>query len=90
MGGWVEERYEALSRMAGLMERMGYEWGLAEAKYLEAFAFYPIRAEPLYRIARHWYDAKQYEVALLFASRAYSVPFPTQVRLFINPDIYEF
>ena len=90
MGGWIEERSDALSRWAGLKERMGYEWGLAEATYLEAFAFNPIRAEPLYRIARHWYDAKQYEVALLFALRAYRIPFPTQVRLFINPDIYEF
>ena len=25
MGGWFEERYEALVRMAGLLERMGYE-----------------------------------------------------------------
>ncbi|KAK8797797.1 hypothetical protein WA171_005328, partial [Blastocystis sp. BT1] len=90
MGGWIEERYEALSRMAGLMERMGYAWGMAEEKHLQAFEFFPKRAESLYRIAKHWYDEKQYEVAFLFASRAYQIPFPTQVRLFINPDIYSF
>ena len=90
MGGWIEERYEALSRMAGLMERMGYAWGMEEEKHLQAFEFFPKRAESLYRIAKHWYDEKQYEVAFLFASRAYQIPFPTQVRLFINPDIYSF
>ena len=77
MGGWFEERYEALVRMAGLLE-------------LKAYEFLPIRAEPLYLIARHWYNAKQYQSALLFAAKAYAIPFPTSIRLFINPTIYHY
>ena len=90
MGGWVEEQYEALSRMAGLMEQMEYAWAVVEEKLLYAYGLLPIRAEPLYRIAKHWYDEKQYDIAFLFAVRAYHLPFPTSVRLFINPTIYEF
>ena len=88
MGGWFEERYEALVRMAGLLERMGYDWPACEELYLKAYEFLPIRAEPLYLIARHWYNAKQYQSALLFAAKAYAIPFPTSIRLFINPTIY--
>lgn len=90
MGGWIEEQYEALSRKAGLMERMGFAWTAIEEELLHAFGLLPIRAEPLYRIAKHWYDEKQYDVAYIFALRAYQLPFPTTVRLFINPDIYDF
>ena len=79
MGGWFEERYEALVRMAGLLERMGYDWPACEELYLKAYEFLPIRAEPLYLIARHWYNAK-----------AYAIPFPTSIRLFINPTIYHY
>lgn len=90
MGGWFEERYESLVRMGGLLERMGYDWPQCEYQYLQAYSFLPIRSEPLYLIAKHWYEEKMYDVAFLFASRAYQIPFPTQIRLFINQDIYSF
>lgn len=90
MGGWYEEQYEALNRMAGLLERMGYDWAYSEIQYLHAFSFLPIRAEPLYLIAKHWYEQKKYDVAYLFIYRAYQLPFPKDIRLFINPSIYEF
>ena len=90
MGGWYEEQYEALNRMAGLLERMGYDWAYSEIQYLHALSFLPIRAEPLYLIAKHWYEQKKYDVAYLFILRAYQLPFPKDIRLFINPSIYEF
>ena len=90
MGGWLEERYESLYRMAGLLERMGYDWEVCELRYLQAFDFCPQRAEPLYRIAQHWYDEKKYMLAYLYIYHAYQIPFPTNVRLFINPAVYEF
>ena len=90
MGGWFEERYESLVRMGGLLERMGYDWPRCEYQYLQAYSFLPVRSEPLYLIARHWYEEKKYDVAFIFAFRAYHIPFPTQIRLFINADIYHF
>ena len=90
MGGWFEERYESLVRMGGLLERMGYDWPRCEYQYLQAYSFLPIRSEPLYLIARHWNEEKKYDVAFIFAFRAYHIPFPTQIRLFINADIYHF
>ena len=90
MGGWFEERYEALVRMAGLLERMGYEWSRSETLYLQAFEFLPVRAEPLYLVARHWYNEQNYYNAFLFASRADAIPYPTSIRLFINPTVYRF
>ena len=90
MGGWYEERYESLYRMADIMVRMGFDWSFNEMQYLKAYNFLPSRAEPLYAIAKHWYDQKQYDVAFIFISRAYEMEFPTEIRLFINPTIYSY
>ena len=76
--------------MQAAIERMGYDWAYSEIQSLHAFSFLPIRAEPLYLIAKHWYEQKKYDVAYLFISRAYQLPFPKDIRLFINPSIYEF
>lgn len=90
MGGWSEEQYESLYRMAGLLERMGYDWEICEMRYLQAYDFCSSRAEPLFQIAKHWYTEKKYALAYLFIQRAYQIPFPTHIRLFINPSVYDF
>lgn len=88
--GWNEEIYESLVRMGGLLQKMGYPWSESELYYLQAYQSLPVRSEPLYWIAKHYYDEKQYHIAHLFLLKASTTRFPSEVRLFISKDFYDF
>ena len=52
MGGWDEEVYFAMFRVAESMAQLGAPWPDVQDAYLRAWEFRPTRAEPLYAIAR--------------------------------------
>jgi tetratricopeptide (TPR) repeat protein/predicted GH43/DUF377 family glycosyl hydrolase len=86
MGGWADETFEAKLRLAKILDHVT-QWPEAQQAYLDAYAFDPRRAEPLYGIAKHWYDAQEHSLAYLFGSQAVELPLP-DTSLFVDADVY--
>jgi hypothetical protein len=56
--------------------------------YLRAWEYRPVRAEPLYAIARRYRNDQRYQLGYLFAERAARIPLPTNDYLFVNAEVY--
>jgi hypothetical protein len=87
MGGWPEEVYYSLYRVAAAMAHLGEPWPEIQEAYLRAWAFRPTRAEPLYQIALHYRLEQQYQLGYLFAGRAAAIP-PPEEDASLDRDIY--
>jgi tetratricopeptide (TPR) repeat protein len=88
LGGWREEIYESKFQVALLSEQAGRPWPEVLALYLDAHAFAPHRAEPLYQIALHHNLRGEHPLAVLYARRGLDLPFPEQDQLFVLEEIY--
>lgn len=88
LGGWQEEVYESLFRLARVAGALGRPWPEVQQLYLDAHAHSPHRAEPLFAIAWHWYEAKNWPLAFLFAQRGAEIPFPEGATLFVDAEVY--
>ena len=90
MGGFAEEVWCSLYEIARLLQAIGEDWPAVAEAYLKAFAFRPGRAEPMYRIGKHFQKRKDYARAALFFQRALRIPFPKGDVLFVESEIYRF
>ena len=88
MGGWEEEVFYSLLQCARCLEALGAPWEQALAAYLRCWQFRPSRAEPLYWLAKHYREHREYDLGALFARRAALIALPEQDRLFIAADVY--
>jgi glycosyltransferase involved in cell wall biosynthesis len=88
MGGWEQEVYYAMFRIAESMVELGAPWPDIQDAYLKAWEFRPTRAEPLYEIARRYRLDERYWLGYLFAKRAAEIPFPDEETLFVRGDVY--
>lgn len=88
MGGWDEELYYALFRVAESMSQLGDPWPEVQDAYLCAWEFRPVRAEPLHAIARQYRIDQRFRLGHLFAERAADIPLPAQDALFVGADVY--
>lgn len=88
MGGWDEEIYYALYRVAESMSLLNAPWPDVQDAYLRAWEARPTRAEPLHAIARRYRIDQRYQLGYLFAERAADIPLPTDDALFVGADIY--
>lgn len=88
MGGWAEEVYQSMYRIAESMWSMGAPWPEVESAYLRAWEFRPTRAEPLYAIAFRYRLDQRYRLGYLFAKHAAEIPFPTEDTLLVGADTY--
>jgi tetratricopeptide (TPR) repeat protein len=88
MAGWHEETYEAMFRRARILAANDFQWPLVQQAYLEAHAFNPRRAEPLYVIAKHYHDKNDHALAYLFALRASQLKQP-DTAAFVHAEVYE-
>lgn len=88
LGGWEEEVYYSLWRIAVSMAQLDVPWPQVQDAYLRAWEYRPTRAEPLYEIARQYRIDQRYHLGHLFAERAAAIPFPEQDTLFVCRDIY--
>lgn len=87
-GGWEEEIYYSMFRLAiisCILERPFIE---QTDRYLQAWAFRPSRAEPLYQLAKLHRINNQPRQAFLYAKHAAELPIPPQDILFISEDVY--
>jgi len=88
MGGWAEETYQSMYRVAESMWSMGAPWPEVQDAYLRAWEFRPTRAEPLYAIAYRYRLDERYRLGYLFAKHAAEIPFPAEDTLLVAADTY--
>lgn len=91
MGGWPEEVYYSMYRIAVSMAMLDKPWPEIQNKFLEAYNYRPSRAEPLVHISqvlRQKYN--QPAAAFVFARQAAEIPFPHNEILFVPNIIYSF
>lgn len=87
LGGWVEEVWYSYYQYAIMIELLGSPKDVVIDAYLKAYNERPIRAEPLYQLARYCRLQKMHHAAVLFAKEACATPVPLD-RLFLDVDIY--
>ena len=88
MGGWEEECYYSLFRVALIAMAQEKEWPLIQQKLLDAYDYRPCRAEPLHIIARSLRMMGRTRAAYLFAKEAAQIQHPQQDILFIDTNVY--
>ncbi len=88
MGGFAEEVYYALFRVAESMWSLSAPWPEVQDAYLRAWEYRPTRAEPLYVIAYRYRTDQRYALGYLFAERAAQIPLPEQDVLFVSDEVY--
>jgi glycosyltransferase involved in cell wall biosynthesis len=88
LGGWDEEVFYSMMRVAESMAKLGAPWPDVQDAYLKAWEFRQNRAEPLYAIARHYLESQRHALCYQFARLAAEIPYPEQDKLFVDADIY--
>jgi hypothetical protein len=88
IGGWDQEVYYAMCRVAESMARLDAPWPDVQDAYLRAWEFRPTRAESLYAIAFRYRVDGHYQLGHLFAERAAQIPLPKADNLFVNAAIH--
>lgn len=91
MGGWSEEVYYSLYRVAICRAMLDRPWPEIQASFMDAYNYRPIRAEPLVHIAqvlRQKYN--QPAAAFIYARQAAEMPLPEGEILFVPDAIYKF
>ena len=89
MGGWEEECYYSLFRIALCEISKDSNWTVVQQKFLDAYDYRPCRAEPLHAIARFLRMNGRPRAAYLFAKEAAQLPYPQQDILFIDTNVYK-
>lgn len=91
MGGWAEEVYYSLYRVAICRAMLDRPWGEIQASFLDAYNYRPIRAEPLVHIAQALRTKfGQPAAAFVFARIAAEIPYPQTEILFVPDIMYKF
>jgi len=89
MGGWDEEVFFSMMRVAECMSELGHPLHEVQEAYLRSWEYRPIRAEPLYRLAYRLRTDALYARAYMFARFSGEIPLPVDDKLFVGADIYE-
>ena len=91
MGGWEEECYYSLYRVALLKAIQDKPWLEIKDAFLAAWELRPIRAEPLYQIARLYRQVhNRPRLAYMYAKMALEIPYPQHDILFISDEVYKY
>jgi glycosyltransferase involved in cell wall biosynthesis len=88
MGGWAEEVYFSLYRVAESMAKLDEPWPEILDAYLKAWEIRPMNAEPLHAIAHRHRLNKDFGLGYLFAERAAQMEVPQNSALFVRTDVY--
>jgi glycosyltransferase involved in cell wall biosynthesis len=88
MGGWDEEVYCSLLRIAASMAELGEHWPDTQHAYLKAWEYRPTRAEALHAIAVQYREDQRYWLGYKFAKHANEIPVPEHDVLFVRADIH--
>ena len=84
MGGYGEEVYFALYRVAHSMLHLAEPRADIQDVFLRAWESRPTRAEPLFFMACYYREDQRYQLAYEFADWAARIPYPQQDTLFVR------
>lgn len=90
MGGWPEEVFYSMYRVAILKGIQQQPVEDIIKKFEECYNFKPNRAEPLYQISRLYRQEGKPALAYLFAKAGLEIPYPSNDILFIQEEIYRY
>ncbi len=85
--GWIEERFVAQLEVGRLSVRLDKPEHIVLQELLSAYNLRPVRAEPLYELARFFRLKHNYATAHLFAKAGVQTPRPDD-RLFMVDSVY--
>ena len=88
-GGWDQEIFISLLRIARLMAQLGYREERVVHAFLKAWSACPRRAEPLCDLAAYSRMRGQWRWARLFAANGMHLEKPTE-DLFVETDVYAY
>jgi glycosyltransferase involved in cell wall biosynthesis len=88
MGGWGEEVYYSMLRIAESLANAGEPWLEVQDAYLRAWEFRPTRAEALYHLALRCRVDKRYQLGYMFAKRAAQIPLPEDDILLVHAAVH--
>ncbi len=89
MGEWHQELYHSLYRIGFLQEILRRPVEIVIASYQKAYQFMPMRAEPLFRIAYHYYIAGLFSEAKRIAKVGMTHPIPeARYRFYLEEELY--
>ena len=88
-GAWEEEVFYSLFRTAICSSIIGEPWEKTMQYFLSAWNYRPVRAEPLYQIARIYRLSGHPRLGYLFAKQAQSIPYPNQDILFLANEVWD-
>ncbi len=88
MKGWIEETFMAQVEVGRVSVLLGMPDEVVLMEFLAAYEMRPIRAEPLYELARHFRTKQMYAKALLFAKAGLQTPRPDDV-LFVGQELHD-
>ena len=89
-GGWYEEVYYSLYRIALCTIFMGDPWKKSEEAFMRAWKYLPSRAEPLYEIGKHYRMKNQFQKGYNNLKIASTIPFPKNQVLFLFKNVYDY
>jgi len=88
-GGWPEEVYFSLLRVAMCKAMQDKPWPEIQQAFLDAYNYRPIRAEPLFHLAQIYRQKFNSPVlAYMYARAAMDIPFPKDEILFVPDAVY--
>lgn len=90
MQGWAEEVYYSIYRIGICRAMQNKPWIEIQQAFLDAFNARPVRAEPLYQVARIYRLNGKPALAYAFAKMASDIPYPKDDILFIDNDVYRY
>jgi glycosyltransferase involved in cell wall biosynthesis len=88
MGGWPEEAFYSIFRVAICKMMQDKPWPECQDTLLQSWNFKPDRAEPLYHLAKIHRLNGNPNLGYLFAKMAAGISYPKADILFISEDIY--
>jgi glycosyltransferase involved in cell wall biosynthesis len=89
MGGWEEEVFWSLYRIAELQESLNMPEETLSKSYSKAYRFRPTRAEPLYRLSSYYRQNENYLLGYLLSQFALKIKYPED-NLFVEYWIYDY
>ena len=88
MGGWPEEVFYSVFRVAICKLLLNKPWPEAQDTFLQAYNLKPDRAEPLYQLAKIQRMNGNPNLGYMFAKMACEIPYPKDDILFISDQVY--
>ena len=89
MGGWPEEGFYSIYRVAICKLLQEKPWPDAQDTMLQSWNIKPDRAEPLYQVAKIHRMNGNPNLGYLFAKQAVEIPYPKDDILFIADSVYK-